>query len=101
MVTLSATATAVVSAGRSAGSVGNSIETSKRKESHHLHARNRSKLTEESVKMDRKSDQPAETTAAAIADKVTTCARSGLTDYTSSWGLDSWGPMYIHLCFTL
>ncbi|EYC45909.1 hypothetical protein Y032_0413g1001 [Ancylostoma ceylanicum] len=34
--------------------------------------------------MDRKSDRPAETTAAAIADKVTTGACSGLTDCTSS-----------------
>ncbi|EYB85774.1 hypothetical protein Y032_0291g1571 [Ancylostoma ceylanicum] len=39
-------ATAVVSVGRSAGSVGNSIETSKWKESHQLHIKNRSKLKE-------------------------------------------------------
>ncbi|EYC14691.1 hypothetical protein Y032_0039g105 [Ancylostoma ceylanicum] len=53
--TLSAMATVVVPAGRSAGSVRNSIETSKWKDSHHLHIKNRSKLTKESVKMDRKS----------------------------------------------
>ncbi|EYB98554.1 hypothetical protein Y032_0130g1538 [Ancylostoma ceylanicum] len=34
--------------------------------------------------MDRKSDRPADTTAAAIADKVTTGARSGLTDCNST-----------------